>query len=365
MKERRKILWQRFVALLLAITLLLSGIQFGANVSNAEETTSTEYTSMKIEKKNSQNTKTDDWKIYAGTSAETPLVGNPGALKTVKLQVETSLAHGDIYVYSVSGSATLLIQIMSAGANPNKGDYFIVHAGLATYSSGNAGIELTQDAMFVHDGSVWQFVSNFSHIKVSIDGPVLPKSDAAQTIGYQCTVNSADVSKIAEIGMLVTLREYVTAGNVTTADMLETIAEGKTQYIKKAAITDADAILEIVNNGTTPGVFFANVGNVPSDYYGARYIVRLYAKDTQGNVYYSGCAENSVISVVKDYLEFCVDNNVSGINDVVSKDADKLVYTAAYNPGVLNDNGAELIQWLNDNVDAIKNKVAEVSATQQ
>ena len=206
-----------------------------------------------------------------------------------------------------------------------------------------------------------------SDIKVSINGPTLPTYTENITIGYECSVSG---SNIVELGMLVTLKQFVTDGNITTANLNVTDAENNTQYIKKACINDATTISSIVEKG----IFYANVGSISPEYYGARYIVRVYAKDSAGNVYYStstedaskglsgdGYAENSVISVVKAYLEFCIENQVVGIGDVASLDSGVLTYTDAYHPST--DGGQNLIEWLSTKSTDIASKVAEVKAT--
>lgn len=215
-----------------------------------------------------------------------------------------------------------------------------------------------------------------SDINVSIAGAVLPKYNedtTAQTLGYQCTVSGEDVADITELGILITLKQFVTNENITLEDVEESIAAENVSYIKKAYITDEDTIARIVESGT----FYANVGNIPTEYYGARYVVRVYVKDASGNVYYStseedadkglsgGYAENSFISVVKSYLEFCYENEISNITDVVTEisDTGQFTYGENYNP--VDDNAKAVLDWLNSNYDAIKTKVEELTTAEQ
>lgn len=183
--------WKRVLSLMLAIVLVVTGIQFGEIISKADDGTETVYTEMQINSFHSANTGSGHWRINLNTSVAIPEISSSTDGNRLFFEgpsVETTLTNTGVQVYRTQEKILMLI-VWGSGTTASEGDTVTLKAGnYKNKVDSSIGFTLTKDCTLVYNGSSWEIQVAYTEMPITgFNTPFYQTNESHWRVNFKTT----------------------------------------------------------------------------------------------------------------------------------------------------------------------------------
>ena len=182
-----------------------------------------------------------------------------------------------------------------------------------------------------------------------VEGASIKKNNKeGQDIRFAVTFgNVREDKEILEYGAILTLKGY----NVPIEDMVYNSSNEQVKTVSSSNIAGVK----------TGEGFYVNVGYIPEEFYGYRYVIRAYVLYSDGTVDYSNMLDRSVIGVAKSIVSWVYNQSSETLEKYGIASTDSIITeiladgTIKWAEGAVADNGKKVFEYLYENNNAITN----------